>query len=136
SRNKVSLGVEITERQLIDSEARKCIAALRVHGIDVLIDDFGTGQTSLAFLQHMRIDYLKIDKCFVETIGIPSLSASVLKAMVHFAEELQVQLIAEGVETIAQAEHLKKMGVRYHQGYLYSKPLPYEQLAQRSHYDW
>jgi len=136
SRNNVSLGIEITERQLIDAEARKCIAALRVHGIDVLIDDFGTGQTSLAFLQHMRIDYLKIDKCFVETIGIPSLSASVLKAIVHFAEELKVQLIAEGVETTAQADHLKKMGVRYHQGYFYSKPLPYDQLAQRSHYDW
>lgn len=136
SRNNVSLGIEITERQLIDAEARKCIAALRVHGIDVLIDDFGTGRTSLAFLQHMRIDYLKIDKCFVETIGIPSLSASVLKAMVHFAEELKVQLIAEGVETTAQADHLKKMGVRYHQGYFYSKPLPYDQLAQRSHYNW
>ena len=45
-------------------------------------------------------------------------------------------VIAEGVETTAQADHLKKMGVRYHQGYFYSKPLPYDQLAQRSHYDW
>ncbi|MGL1560740.1 EAL domain-containing protein [Vibrio parahaemolyticus] len=131
SENNVSLGIEITERQLINGEARKHIAALRVHGIDVLIDDFGTGQTSLAFLQHMKIDYLKIDKCFVETIGIQSVSASVLNAIVHFADELQVKLIAEGVETPAQAEHLKNMGVQYHQGYLYSKPLPYSLLAQQ-----
>lgn len=131
SENNVSLGIEITERQLIDEEARKHIAALRMYGIDVLIDDFGTGQTSLAFLQHMRIDYLKIDKCFIETIGIPSVSASVLNAIVHFAEELKVKLIAEGVETAEQAEHLKKMGVQYHQGYLYSKPLPFNRLVHR-----
>lgn len=129
--NNVSLGIEITERQLIDDEARKCIAALRVYGIDVLIDDFGTGQTSLAFLQHMRIDYLKIDKCFVDTIGIQSVSSSVLNAIVYFADELKVKLIAEGVETREQAEHLKKLGVQYHQGYLYSKPLPYRQLARQ-----
>jgi sensor c-di-GMP phosphodiesterase-like protein len=129
--NNVSLGIEITERQLIDDEARKCIAALRVYGIDVLIDDFGTGQTSLAFLQHMRIDYLKIDKCFVDTIGIQSVSSSVLNAIVYFADELKVKLIAEGVETPEQAEHLKKLGVQYHQGYLYSKPLPYRQLARQ-----
>ncbi len=131
SDNNVSLGIEITERQLIDEEARKHIAALRTYGIDVLIDDFGTGQTSLAFLQHMRIDYLKIDKCFIETIGIPSVSASVLNAIVHFADELKVKLIAEGVETEEQAEHLKKMGVQYHQGYLYSKPLPFNRLVHR-----
>ncbi|UYI49351.1 cyclic diguanylate phosphodiesterase [Vibrio natriegens] len=131
SNNNVTLGIEITERQLIDEQARKCIAALRVCGIDVLIDDFGTGQTSLAFLQHMRIDYLKIDKCFVETIGIQSVSSSVLNAIVHFADELKVKLIAEGVETSEQAAHLKRLGVQYHQGYLYSKPLPYSRLARR-----
>ncbi|MBR9788810.1 MAG: EAL domain-containing protein [Vibrionaceae bacterium] len=129
--NNVSLGVEITERQLIDDQARKRIAALRVYGIDVLIDDFGTGQTSLVFLQHMRIDYLKIDKCFVETIGIQSVSSSVLNAIVHFADELKVKLIAEGVETPEQADHLMKLGVQYHQGYLYSKPLPYSRLARQ-----
>lgn len=130
SKNNVLLGIEITERQLIEAEARKSIAALRVLGIDILIDDFGTGQTSLAFLQHMRIDYLKIDKCFVETIGIQSVSASVLNAIIHFADELKVKLIAEGVETPEQAAHLKKLGVQYHQGYLYSKPLPFSSLAQ------
>lgn len=60
-----------------------------------------------------------------------SVSSSVLNAIVYFADELKVKLIAEGVETPEQAEHLKKLGVQYHQGYLYSKPLPYRQLARQ-----
>ncbi|MDW1892323.1 EAL domain-containing protein, partial [Vibrio sp. Vb1574] len=111
---------ELTESAVMsDSEhTLQMLNAIKKLGFALSIDDFGTGQTSLAFLQHMKIDYLKIDKCFVETIGIQSVSASVLNAIVHFADELQVKLIAEGVETPAQAEHLKNMGVQYHQGYL------------------
>lgn len=126
--NNVFLGIEITERQLIDENTQKYISALRVHGIEVLIDDFGTGQTSLAALQHMRVDYLKIDKCFVDTIGIESVNAPVLNAIVRFANELEIKLIAEGVETEAQVKHLIDLGVDFHQGYFYSKPVPFKQL--------
>ncbi|MCG9546889.1 cyclic diguanylate phosphodiesterase [Vibrio harveyi] len=127
--NNVELSIEITERQLIDDSARKHIAALRVHGIPVLIDDFGTGQTALAVLQHMKVDYLKIDKCFIDTIGIESVNSTVLNAIVRLAGDLNVDLIAEGVETEEQAAHLRSLGVTLHQGYLYAKPLPYAEVV-------
>ena len=127
--HNVELGIEITERQLIDSNAIQHIAALRVHGIQVLIDDFGTGQTALAVLQHMKVDYLKIDKCFVDTIGIESVNSSVLHAIVRLAGDLSVELVAEGVETKEQADHLKALGVNIHQGYFYAKPLPYAEVV-------
>lgn len=125
----VEMSIEITERQLIDGEARCHIAALRLHGIQVLIDDFGTGQTALAVLQHMKVDYLKIDKCFVDTIGIDSVNSTVLNAIVRLAEDLHVDLIAEGVETREQAAHLTMLGVNLHQGYFYAKPLPYSEVV-------
>ncbi|MEF1201632.1 EAL domain-containing protein [Vibrio owensii] len=125
----VDLSIEITERQLIDGNARNHIAALRLHGIQVLIDDFGTGQTALAVLQHMKVDYLKIDKCFIDTIGIESVNSTVLNAIVRLAGDLRVDLIAEGVETQEQAAHLKMLGVKLHQGYLYAKPLPYAEVV-------
>ncbi|EDP60611.1 EAL domain-containing protein [Vibrio sp. AND4] len=128
----VELGIEITERQLIDSNAIQHIADLRLHGIQVLIDDFGTGQTALAVLQHMKVDYLKIDKCFVDTIGIESVNSSVLNAIVSLGNDLGVGLIAEGVETKEQANHLQALGVRIHQGYLYAKPLPYKEVIART----
>lgn len=114
---------------MIDSNAIQHIAALRVHGIQVLIDDFGTGQTALAVLQHMKVDYLKIDKCFVDTIGIESVNSSVLHAIVRLAGDLSVELVAEGVETKEQADHLKALGVNIHQGYFYAKPLPYAEVV-------
>lgn len=125
----VEMSIEITERQLIDGEARNHIAALRLHGIQVLIDDFGTGQTALAVLQHMKVDYLKIDKCFIDTIGIESVNSTVLNAIVRLAEDLDVDLIAEGVETKEQAAHLKMLGVKLHQGYFYAKPLPLSEVV-------
>ncbi|MFH0290812.1 EAL domain-containing protein [Vibrio owensii] len=125
----VDLSIEITERQLIDGNARNHITALRLHGIQVLIDDFGTGQTALAVLQHMKVDYLKIDKCFIDTIGIESVNSTVLNAIVRLAGDLRVDLIAEGVETQEQAAHLKMLGVKLHQGYLYAKPLPYAEVV-------
>ncbi len=130
--NNVELSIEITERQLIDDSARKHIAALRVHGIPVLIDDFGTGQTALAVLQHMKVDYLKIDKCFIDTIGIDSVNSTVLNAIVRLAGDLNVDLIAEGVETEEQAAHLRSLGVTLHQGYLYAKPLPYAEVVSNA----
>ena len=74
------------------------------------------------------MDYLKIDKCFVDTIGIESVNAPVLNAIVRFANELEIKLIAEGVETEAQVKHLIDLGVDFHQGYFYSKPVPFKQL--------
>ncbi|MBD1388379.1 EAL domain-containing protein [Neiella sp. HB171785] len=126
----IQLGLEITERQLLDQRAKAAITDLREFGLEVLIDDFGTGQTSLAMLESTPIDYLKIDKCFVDTIGSDSVNTPVLDAIIAMAHGLNLNLIAEGVEHRSQAEYLLARDVTLHQGYLYSKPKPLEQLSQ------
>ncbi len=125
----IHLGLEITERQLLDSSAKSAIASLRQSGLEVLIDDFGTGQTSLAMLETTPIDYLKIDKCFVDSIGSQSATAPVLDAIISMAKGLDLNIITEGVEEQNQADYLVSRGVYIHQGYLYSKPVPFESLA-------
>ncbi|MCG9632873.1 EAL domain-containing protein [Vibrio sp. Isolate30] len=125
----IHLGLEITERQLLDSSAKSAIASLRQSGLEVLIDDFGTGQTSLAMLETTPIDYLKIDKCFVDSIGSQSVTAPVLDAIISMAKGLDLNIIAEGVEEQNQADYLVSRGVHIHQGYLYSKPVPFESLS-------
>lgn len=125
----IHLGLEITERQLIDNRAKSAIEYLRQHGLEILIDDFGTGQTSLAMLETTPIDYLKIDKCFVDSIGSQSVTAPVLDAIISMAKGLDLKLVAEGVEEQSQADYLVSRGVAIHQGYLYSKPVPFESLS-------
>ncbi|MFL0866792.1 EAL domain-containing protein [Vibrio parahaemolyticus] len=129
----VKLGLEITERQFLDKKASQRINYLRENGLEVLIDDFGTGQTSLSVLQKTSIDYLKIDKCFVDTIGSDSVNTPVLDAIITLAKGLDVGLIAEGVEYQEQADYLIDRGVLLHQGYLYSKPRPLEEIKLSSH---
>lgn len=128
AKRNIVLGLEVTERQLLDGQAREGIAKLREKGLEVLIDDFGTGQTSLAVLEQTKIDVLKIDKCFVDTIGVDSVSAPVLNAIINLAKALNLTMIAEGVEYAEQADYLLSQGVNLHQGYLYSKPVPLGQL--------
>ncbi|WP_446639333.1 EAL domain-containing protein [Vibrio rotiferianus] len=125
----IQLGLEITERQLLDERAKSAIEHMRQFGLEVLIDDFGTGQTSLAMLETTPIDYLKIDKCFVDTIGSESVTAPVLDAIISMAQALDLNLIAEGVEEQSQADYLVSKGVIIHQGYLYSKPIEFESLT-------
>ncbi|MGF1860308.1 EAL domain-containing protein [Photobacterium profundum] len=125
----IRLGLEITERQFLDDLARESISHLRTAGIDILIDDFGTGQTSLSVLEQTNIDYLKIDKCFVDSIGHESVNAPILNAIINLAKELNVGLIAEGVETEVQAQYLLAQEVTLHQGYLYAKPMPIEEMC-------
>lgn len=119
----LQLVVEITERQLLDPRGQEVLCELRQAGIQVAIDDFGTGRTALSVLQNIQFDFLKIDKCFIDTIGVESINAPVLNAIITLGEQLQVALIAEGVETQAQADYLHHQHVHCQQGYLYSKPL-------------
>jgi sensor c-di-GMP phosphodiesterase-like protein len=119
------LQFEITERALVDEERCKAvIAALSSQGNRVLIDDFGTGYSSLAYVGNFRVDALKIDKAFVKTIGTGAASAGLADIIVDMAKTLGLKIVAEGVETEDQAAHLRRRGVQYAQGWLYSKPLP------------
>ena len=111
------------------------LEALRVLGVGVAIDDFGTGYSSLAYLQRFPVDALKVDKVFVDRLGAPGGDTAIVEAVVNLARTLGLGVVAEGVETAAQAARLVALGCGMGQGYYFSQPLPAEEipalLAQR-----
>ena len=116
--------IEATERSFLDADAAKeVISAFRDAGHAVYLDDFGTGYSSLSHLQTFRIDGLKIDKSFVDTIGQDAASSSVASHIIDMAATLDVQVIAEGIEREEQAAYLHARGARFGQGWLFSPPL-------------
>lgn len=119
----INFDIEITERQLLNEQGQKAIEEVRTLGIQVFIDDFGTGHTTLSVLQNITFDCLKIDKCFVDTIGLQSVNAPVLNAIIDLAHSLNIAIIAEGVETEEQARYLAAKGVQFQQGYYFHRPL-------------
>ncbi|MCG6326701.1 EAL domain-containing protein, partial [Vibrio alginolyticus] len=85
---------------------------------------------ALSVLQNIEFDFLKIDKCFVDTIGVESINAPVLNAIIDLAHQLQVEIVAEGVETEAQSSYLIDKLVQHQQGYYYSKPVPFSDALE------
>ncbi len=126
----IQLTVEVTEREILDDKGRTALADLRKSGILVSIDDFGTGHTALSVIQKTQFDYLKIDKCFVDTIGLETVNSTVLNTIIDLGHRLGVKMIAEGVEEQNQVEYLAKMNVSYLQGYHFSKPLELDDLKE------
>lgn len=120
--------VEITEGLLLDtgSSVAEQLLDLRQAGIQVSLDDFGTGFSSLTYLQRFDIDYLKIDQSFVRNLMPGSTELALCKAIIVMAHELGMQVIAEGVETPAQRDLLIGAGCDFGQGYLFARPLPPE----------
>ena len=118
--------VEITENLLMESEEsiRKKLIKLKEHGTRIAIDDFGVGYSSLSYLQQMDVDFLKIDKSFVDDITKKGNSLDLCCAMIMMARHLNIQVIAEGIETQEQKQILTDAGCKFGQGYLFSKPLP------------
>jgi len=119
------LVAEITESLLLeDSErVRGAIDALRSQGVAVAIDDFGTGYSALHYLARFHVDLLKIDKVFVHGIG-GGRGGELVKAFIAMASALELEVVAEGVETEAQARFLREHGCRYGQGYHFGRPMP------------
>ncbi|GIJ47963.1 hypothetical protein Val02_48490 [Virgisporangium aliadipatigenens] len=129
-----ALVLEITESALIDT-AESAIAqlrTLRAHGIRIAIDDFGTGYSSLAYLHTLPVDILKIDRSFImrHTDSPRAEGTAVTRAIVDLAGSLRLATVAEGVETGAQAELLRRLGCSLAQGYHFSRPVPPERIAE------
>jgi len=121
------INLEITEYLFLDQSENNfnVLSRLRSLGVSISLDDFGTGYSSLSYLKKFPIDHLKIDKAFVDDYNTPD-GAVFLETIVKMGQSLNMQVIAEGVETEAQARYLKQIGCIYYQGYFCSKPLPVE----------
>jgi sensor c-di-GMP phosphodiesterase-like protein len=123
--------IEATERGFLQaSAAQEVIAGFRRAGHPVYIDDFGTGFSSLAYLQTFSVDCLKIDKSFIDAIETEAVTSSVVPHIIDMARTLGLSIVAEGVETHGQASYLQSRGVRYCQGWLFSKALPADEFRR------
>lgn len=112
------------------------LQALRAMGVRIAIDDLGTGYSSLARLTELPLDMLKIDRSFVSGMGSDDRCDAVVRAVLSMGTALTVDVVAEGVETPGQHHELARLGCRYSQGYLYSKPLPEDQLDAAIRAPW
>ncbi|MEB6533414.1 cyclic di-GMP phosphodiesterase [Pantoea stewartii] len=120
---------EITERAVVEnSNAAALFNWLHQRGIKIAVDDFGTGHSALIYLEKYAFDYLKIDRGFVQSIGTETITSPVLDTVLQLSKKLNLMSVAEGVETDEQASWLINRGVTHLQGYLFSRPLPPEQV--------
>ena len=128
-----NLTLEITESALMNdaASALRVLRALKDLGVTLAIDDFGTGYSSLSYLQRFPLDILKIDKSFVDELGDGHGGAEIVAAIIKLAHVLGLQVIAEGVEKESQLDVLCKLDCDFAQGYLFSKPVPAQELVAR-----
>lgn len=133
-----ALKLEITEGALMDDHdsARQCMENLYATGLRFALDDFGTGYSSLKYLKAFPIDIIKIDQSFVNDIGIDKNDEAIIITMLLMAKTLGMECVAEGIETLEQARFLLEQGCSKQQGYLFSRPVPAEQIPNLLGYDW
>ncbi|TQV86660.1 bifunctional diguanylate cyclase/phosphodiesterase [Aliikangiella coralliicola] len=127
------LKLEITESILIDNfdVAKKVLNEFNNAGIEIMLDDFGTGFSSLSYLHHFPIALVKIDGSFVNNMFQEATDLAVIKSVKILASGLDMEVIAEGLETEEQFSKLKQLNIEYSQGYLISKPLSGEEITQK-----
>jgi diguanylate cyclase (GGDEF)-like protein/PAS domain S-box-containing protein len=126
------LELEITESTAMQNPAATIaiLEQLKDMGIALAIDDFGTGYSSLSYLKHLPIHRLKLDRSFVSEIESSGSDAAICSATIVLGHNLGLDLVAEGVETEAQRDHLTRLGCDVLQGFLYSKPVPADQIVE------
>ena len=124
------LTVELTERDALHDVNYQVRSELGNRQIKLAIDDFGTGNSSLSWLEMLHPDVLKIDKSFTSAIGTDAVNSTVTEIIIALGQRLNIELIAEGVETREQAQYLQRHGVHLLQGYLFSPPMPLEDFPQ------
>jgi sensor c-di-GMP phosphodiesterase-like protein len=118
--------LEVTERQPIENltETRRIVAALQGLGLKVAIDDVGTGHSGLSYMLKLGVDIIKIDKMFIDSLGTDRHSNTIIETLIDLAQNMRMDIIAEGVETFEQVIHLRDLGIRSAQGYVFAPPLP------------
>jgi EAL domain-containing protein (putative c-di-GMP-specific phosphodiesterase class I) len=124
------LELELTEGVLMNNTEKtvKTLKSLKAMGVRLAIDDFGTGFSSLSYLKRFPLDVLKIDRAFINDITSDPDAAAITLATIEMAHTLKLHVIAEGVETPAQLAFLHEHGCDTYQGYLYSRPVPPEEI--------
>jgi diguanylate cyclase (GGDEF)-like protein len=124
--NGSEIRLEITETTLMDQGEQTItkLAQLRARNIQLSIDDFGQGYSSLSYLHRFPINILKIDRAFVDQMSEGGENIEIVRTITLLAHTLNMSVVAEGVETVEQADILKKLGCEFGQGYLFSRPLP------------
>jgi len=125
-----SFELEITETTLMADAKRtlRLLDELYAMGLHLSIDDFGTGYSSLSALQQFPIDTLKIDQSFVRDVGENAGNATLVRTIIEMGRNLEMEVIAEGVESVSQLEFLRRNGCHYAQGRLFGEPLKAEEL--------
>ncbi|HXQ62778.1 MAG TPA: EAL domain-containing protein [Acidimicrobiales bacterium] len=125
------LTLEITESALMNDAASALgvLRALKELGVTLAIDDFGTGYSSLSYLQRFPLDILKIDKTFVDELGLAPEGSEIVAAVIKLAHALGLKVIAEGVESERQLSELERLDCDFAQGYLFSRPVPAHELV-------
>jgi diguanylate cyclase (GGDEF)-like protein len=134
-RHKVPPGlitVEITESALMEDPERsqEVIRSLKAHGFGLSIDDYGTGYSSLAYIQRLRCDEIKVDRTFITDLAREAKDATIVRSTIELGHGLGMRVVAEGVECIELLEVLNQLGCDFVQGYAISRPLPPDALAQ------
>lgn len=124
--------LEITERSTVnnDIDIQKILNEIKGKGFSIAIDDFGTGYSSLNMLEIMPIDTLKIDKSFIDRVDINEEKTNFIEIIMFITQKLNLKTVAEGVETIEQVSYLKKCNCDLIQGYVYQKPLRFEEFKK------
>ncbi|HHM05600.1 MAG TPA: EAL domain-containing protein [Gammaproteobacteria bacterium] len=126
------LELELTESLLVDNaeQAIHIMEKLKALGVTLSIDDFGTGYSSLSCLKHFPVDYLKVDRSFISGLARDGKDAVIASAIAVLARDLELRLVAEGVEDHKQVKYLREYGYDELQGFLFSHPLPADELAR------
>src|SRR5258706_14206407 len=126
------LALELTEGMVMQNadRASQTLTAIKEMGVRIAIDDFGTGYSSLAQIKRFPIDTLKIDRSFIREIPTDAEDKAITEAIIAMGKTLSLTVVAEGVETEAQATFLREHACDEMQGYYFSKPVPPEQFAE------
>ncbi len=127
-----NLILEVTEESLIvnSKTSERVLSELRRLGIRIAIDDFGVGYSSLSYLRRLVVNQIKLDKAFIEGLPDDKESSAIIGAVISIAKRLQYQVIAEGIETKGQVEHLRSLGCEAGQGFYFGAPLSATEIAE------